>query len=149
MVALTAASMPGYLKSQAPTVKLSLKQLTMKLVMFMPLLTGQRAHSLQLLDVRNMIRSRNNVVSFVINKLLKQTRPWYNIEPIRLKSYTLDSELCVVVALDVYVENNRQFRGAEKQIFISYQRPHWRRNRENIQMAKIWVIMCWYRCQSV
>ncbi|WAR24273.1 POL-like protein [Mya arenaria] len=40
-----------YLKQQSPTEKLSFKPLTMKLVMLMALLSGQRAQSLQMLNI--------------------------------------------------------------------------------------------------
>lgn len=66
----------NYLKSQSPTEELSLKQITLKLAMLMALLSGQRAQSLQLLDIRKMNQTSDFVV-FVIDQLVKQTRPGY------------------------------------------------------------------------
>ena len=61
---------------------------------------------------------------------------------IRLKPYTLDSELCVVVALDVYLEKSRQFRGEVNNIFVSYQRPYKGVSTETISRWLKSVLSC-------
>ncbi|WAR08315.1 LOW QUALITY PROTEIN: POL-like protein [Mya arenaria] len=88
-----------YLKQQSPTEKLSFKPLTMKLVMLMALLSGQRAQSLQMLDIKNMGHA-GDTVTFVINQLIKQTRPGFHVKPITFRRYTYDVDLCVVKTLD-------------------------------------------------
>ncbi|WAR19981.1 hypothetical protein MAR_001819 [Mya arenaria] len=88
-----------YLKQQSPTEKLSFKPLTMKLVMLMALLSGQRAQSLQMLDIKNMGHS-GDIVTFVINQLIKQTRPGFHVKPITFRRYTYDVDSCVVKTLD-------------------------------------------------
>ena len=50
-----------YLRRQAPVKTLSLKSLTIKLATLMALLSGQRAQTLHLLDIRNITLSKNSV----------------------------------------------------------------------------------------
>ncbi|WAR14518.1 LOW QUALITY PROTEIN: hypothetical protein MAR_004623, partial [Mya arenaria] len=91
-------------KQQSPTEKLSFKPLTMKLVMLMALLSGQRAQSLQMLDIKNMGHAGDTVTDFI--------------------RYTYDVDLCVVKTLDVYIEQSSGKRGEVSDLFISVQTPH-------------------------
>lgn len=113
----------SYLKSQSPTEKLSFKQLTMKLVMLMALLSGQRAQSIQLLDISKMSRTADTV-TFVVDQIVKQTRPGYHLQPISFKRYAQDTDLCVVRTLDVYLEQSSVHRGDLCKLFISFQKPY-------------------------
>ena len=56
------------LESWGPGRFLSRKQLTFKLVTLLALVTGQRAQTLQALDI-NLCQFDNNCVTFTINKL--------------------------------------------------------------------------------
>ncbi|WAQ94142.1 hypothetical protein MAR_006613 [Mya arenaria] len=106
-----------YLKQQSPTEKLSFKPLTMKLVMLMALLSGQRAQSLQMLDIKNMGHS-GDIVTFVINQLIKQTRPGFHVKPITFRRYTYDVDSCVVKTLDVYLEQSSGKRGEVSDLLL-------------------------------
>lgn len=113
-----------HLKNQSPTESLTFKSLTIKLVMLMALLSGQRAQTLHLLDIRNIDRSVENTVTFMIDQKLKQTRPGCHVQPISFRQYTLDVDLCVVRTLDLYLEQSKPFRGETYRLFVSYQKPY-------------------------
>lgn len=53
---------------------LSLKDWSLKLVTLIALLTGQKAHTMQLFDIRN-ITITNDMHKYRIGDLVKQTRP--------------------------------------------------------------------------
>lgn len=93
----------NYLKIQSPAEKLSFKQITLKLVMLIALLSGQRAQSFQLLDIRKM-NHRSNCVVCVKEQLIKQTTPSYHTPPIVFKCYLQNVDLCVVHTLHVNLE---------------------------------------------
>lgn len=112
-----------HLKSWSPTEELSLKQLTLKLIMLIALLSGQRVQTLHLLSIDSMDKT-NDSVKFVVNHLVKQSRPGYSLPPIDLRAFPDDRDLCVVSTLNVYLDRTRDYRKNGTQLFLSYQKPH-------------------------
>ena len=87
-----------FLANQHPPTKLSLKQLTLKLVMLVSLVSGQRGQSIQLLDI-NCMSQTETTCSFVITQNVKQSRPGTKQPVIKLEAYPIDERLCVVTLL--------------------------------------------------
>ena len=63
-----------YIGSMGNSQELSLKDLTLKLVMLVVLTTAQRGQSLHLLDTQNMVQEVT-AYTFMLNSNLKQSKP--------------------------------------------------------------------------
>lgn len=110
-----------YLQSLSPVDKLSLKQLTLKLVMLILLVSGQRGQTVLLLNIDHMSFS-NDCYTFQIVEHLKQSRPGVRNPLVKLAAF-VDQSLCVVSTLNEYLERTQKLRDSEKQLFISFQKP--------------------------
>lgn len=107
------------LRSYYPTSKLTLKQLTHKLLVLIALITAQRLQTLQLLDINNLYFKDKQAV-FVLPNKLKQSRPGYKPMEIVLPSYDSDEKLDAYSLLKYYLQTTSSLRGSESQLFISY-----------------------------
>lgn len=85
----------AYLAKLGPPEKLSLKNLTLKVVMLMALLSGQRRQTLHTLSIDCMQMSADKCV-FSINSLLKTSRPGKHLSCIEFQAYAPDVSLCIV-----------------------------------------------------
>ena len=83
-----------FLKTLSPVASLSLKNLSLKLVMLLSLVTAQRGQTLHLLDISLMSTYDSSIV-FTFSKPLKQSNPRTQEKPLVLKAYTHDESLCV------------------------------------------------------
>ncbi|CAC5417746.1 unnamed protein product [Mytilus coruscus] len=97
---------------------LTLKQITLKCVSLLSLLTVQRLQSIHLLDIRNLEFS-NDIVKIKIGDILKQTRPGKHLNEIVLNSF-VNTNLCIVTCLKLYIKMTEKFRGKEKKFFVSF-----------------------------
>ena len=106
-----------------PLCDLSLKDLTLKTVMLIALVSAQRGQTLEYLSLDNLTTGKQSY-TFVISKLVKQSKPG-RVQPIvKLPAYTADKRLCVVHTLREYLDRTEPIRGEEKQLFVSYMKPH-------------------------
>ena len=80
-----------FLKTLSPVASLSLKNLSLKLVMPLSLVTAQRG---QTLDI-NLMSTYDSSIVFTFSKPLKQSNPRTQVKPMVLKAYTYDESLCV------------------------------------------------------
>lgn len=120
----------GYLRSQGPAAKLSLKQLTLKLVMLLALLTAQRGQTLHALDIESMSLTKT-VCTFAIRTPLKTTKPGKHLQNISLKAYVPDRRLCPVGYMTEYVQRTKQVRETTN-LLVSWVKPHKRVSRNTI-----------------
>lgn len=112
-----------YLKLLSPVRKLSLKDLSLKLIMLLALLTAGRCQSLVKLNLIHMKEGKSSV-TFTILDVIKQSRPGFSNPLIRLEAFASDRRLCVITVLREYISRTSQLRGSETQLFVSYNRPH-------------------------
>lgn len=112
-----------FLKGLYPLSEINLKMLTLKTVMLMALLSSQRAQTLQLLDIRNMV-IHLNYIEFQITELIKQSRPGFSLKPLEFKPYVVDKSICVVECLTEYLKRTKALRDKATQLFIAFQKPH-------------------------
>ena len=112
-----------YLAKLGPPEKLSLKNLTLKVVMLMALLSGQRCQTLHTFSIDFMQISSDKCV-FFLNSLLKTSRPGKHLTYVEFQAYALDVSLCVVKHVQQYLKHTDILRGDVKQFFISYSKPH-------------------------
>ena len=120
----------SYLQSLSPVDKLYLKELTLKLLVLILLVSGQRVQTVHFLSIDHMV-SANNCYTFQIVDHLKQSRPSVKNLLVELRPFK-DETLCVVRTLKEYLTRTQSLRGSESQLFISYNRPFKRVSRDTI-----------------
>ncbi len=113
----------NYLRKLSPANSLSLKQLSLKLVMLIALSTAQRSQTIHKLRLENLYY-KGSAAYFRITDLIKQSRPGKSGLTVRLEAYPVDRRLCVVTYLKHYINQTRKLRGQETQLFISFKKPH-------------------------
>ena len=113
----------AYLSNLHPPPGLTLKDLTFKTTMLLALLSGQRCQTLHLLSVSNMVLKDDSCV-FIINKLLKTSRPGKHVSDLTFTAYSPDNRLCPIVCLSEYVKRTSHLRKGSDQLLVSFQKPH-------------------------
>ena len=56
--------------------------------------------------------------------LLKTSRPNWHLEPMLFEKFNVCKSLCIVRYLKTYMSKTKRLRGCEKQLFVSYTKPH-------------------------
>lgn len=114
---------------QIPSAReLSLKELTLELVMLLLLVTGQRGQTIHLLHLRNMTEC-NDSYKFAMTEHLKQSRQGNPV--ITLKAYQKDKSLCLFTSLK-NLNRTRIIRGTEPCSLVRFVKPHKRVSRDTI-----------------
>ena len=112
-----------YLRKLSPVSSLTLKLLTLKLVMLLALTLASRSQSLHLLTLDNMKKGFSSY-TLQYSGLLKQSRSGHNNPIAELRAYPPDRRLCVLFVLKEYLKRTEVIRGNNKCLFISYVKPH-------------------------
>ena len=112
-----------HLSLMYPLEKLSLKELTFKLVGLLALTSGQRCQVLVSMDIKSM-KKADDYYLFDINKHMKQNRPGYTFSSIYVRKYQ-QQELCVYRTLESYLIRTLPLRqeGSTK-LLVSYVKPY-------------------------
>ena len=111
------------LECYAPNDKLTLKELSHKLVTLLALLKGQRCQTIHKLSVRSMKLEDNKCV-FYITSLLKQSKQGKYLAPIELLQFPRNKNICVVEIIKEYLRRTKVFRDGHTQLLLSYLKPH-------------------------
>ena len=112
-----------YLSLFWPLDEISLKELTLKLVMLIALTTGQRCQTLTFLDTSEQYMQRNEeCFNFALTGHLKQDKPGKVFGNLRLYKYPV-RELCVYETLDYYLRATEKLRNSSK-LLVSYIKPY-------------------------
>lgn len=111
-----------FMKENWTLAKISLKHLSLKLVMLLALVTGQRGQTLLLIDIKNM-RVTSNAVEFAIPDPVKTSGPGKTQPVLTLPIYKQDLNLCVGATLAKYIEKTAVLRHSTK-LLISFVKPH-------------------------
>lgn len=103
---------------------ISLKELTLKVVMLLALLTGQRTQTIHCLDVNHMDISDKTCIFYLI-RLQKQSKPGKHPKPIELKAFDQEHSLCIIRHLRAYIDKTSAHRADSNssQLLLSYQKP--------------------------
>ena len=106
-----------------PLDKITLKELTLKLVMLIALTTGQRCQTLTFMDISERFMQRNReCFDFALTDKLKQDRPGKVFGNVRLYKYSV-RELCVYETLDYYLKATENLRSSTK-LLVSFIKPY-------------------------
>ena len=114
-----------------PNSELSLKMLTLKLVMLIAIIHAARVQTLHQLSIQNIRKEKTSYV-VQIDSLLKQTRPGMNVKPLKMEKYPPNANLCVFKTLEEYLCRTQHLRNEEDRLFISYTKPHTKVSRATI-----------------
>ena len=110
----------GFIKQWPNVSDMSLKQLTLRMVMLLSLLTAQRGDAIHKIVVDDITFYEDKCV-IVNSSILKTTLPKHHALPIELKSYPNEC-LCVVSHLKHYLKVTKDLRHPN-QLLISYVKP--------------------------
>ena len=123
------------LRKLSPVKFISLKDLTLKLVMLLALVATARAQTLHLLNLDTMHKHKSSYV-FNQEEIIKQSRPGYDNPDVLAKAFPADRRLCVYKVLQEYIKRTKHLRSS-RYLFISYIKPH--------QRASVHTISRWIR----
>ncbi|VDI76068.1 Hypothetical predicted protein [Mytilus galloprovincialis] len=128
------------LRRLSPVADISVKDLTLKLVMLIALTNATRSQSIHLLKLSNM-QKQKDCFRFKIFDLLKQSRPGYKNPEVILKSFPPDRRLCVYLVLKEYLKRTVDIRSEEDSLILSYIKPH---KKVSCSTISRWIksIMC-------
>ena len=98
-----------------------LKDLTLRTIMLLVLLSGQRGQSTHSLLVED-IKFKDTKCIIVYSSVLKQTKAGVHIPPSELDSFE-NAKLCIMSHLKAYIQKTKSFRQG-KEFFVSYVKPH-------------------------
>lgn len=118
-----------FLKTWPEPAKLSQRQLTLRLVMLLALVSGQRGQTLHQLR-KDDVHLYDHKCVLVFSSCLKQTKPGRHLAPLELVVFE-DSRLCVVSHLRQYLQLTEHLRKGDS-LFISFQKPHSGVSRDTI-----------------
>jgi integrase len=112
-----------HLATLHPNSGITLKTLSLKLVMLLLLLSGQRGQTIYLLNLDGL-NITNDTCKFQLLEHIKTSKPGQTATMLTFKKYTENQAICPLLTLNAYLARTNPLRGEEKQLLISYQRPH-------------------------
>ena len=125
-----------YLKTLNPNQQISLKELTLKLVMLLSLVTPQRGQSINMLDISGMTLTES-CSTFLLLKHIKTSRPGNSGPCIKFSRFTSDDEICPIKTLNAYIQRTEKVRQGNTQLLLSYVKPFKPVSRDTIS--------CWMK----
>lgn len=119
--------MTNHLKQMGCNSGLTLKELTLKLVILMALVEASRTSELAALDLRFRVYSPEGV-TFRLPTLTKKRKAGAPPRELFFGGFPSDDRLCVMTCLKHYEQRTHQFRetpqGEPDRLLISYVKPH-------------------------
>lgn len=113
----------NYLRSLSPVKYITLKELTLKLTMLISLTNASRVQSIHLMDLNFVQKVKGNFI-FVLNDLIKQSRPGYKEPTVNITAYPPDRRLCTVTVYNEYLFRTKNIRRNKTKLLLSYIKPH-------------------------
>lgn len=113
----------NYMRKLVPVKRLSLKDLTLKLVMLLSLTNATRVQTVHKLSVLELQKLKSQFV-LKVDGQIKQSRPGKEFSVFNVKAYLPDRRICPYFVLKEYLERTRHIRRDSTRLFISYIKPH-------------------------
>ena len=111
-----------YLKTLNPNQQISLKELTLKLVMLLSLVTAQRGQSIHMLDISGMALTES-CCTFLLLEHIKTSRPGNSGPCIKFSRFTPDEDICPIKTLNAHLQRTEKVRQDNTQLLLSYVKP--------------------------
>ena len=112
-----------YLRTLHPLNTLTLKKLTLKLLMLLFISRGRRGQDIHLLSLEGM-NTATTSCQFQMLEHTKTSKPGKKGNPITTHVYTPDPPLCPLVTLKKYILRTTPLQKSETQLFLSLIQPH-------------------------
>lgn len=112
-----------YLSTLHPVQELPLKDLTLKVLMLLLLVTGQRGQSIHLMNLSAM-KLTESACQFQILDHTKTSKPGHPLTSITISVFEQNHRICPLTALKEYLARTQDLRNGEQCLFISYVKPH-------------------------
>lgn len=114
-----------------PHSELNLKDLTLKMVMLMALVSAQRGQTIHLLRLDHMFVEQNSY-TFRLSEHVKQSRPGKKGLILQFFMFPHNKKLCVYTTIRDYLQATCAIRNEEIYLLISYIKPHKRISRDSL-----------------
>lgn len=121
------------LKTLYPFHSLTRKELTLKCVMLLLMLTGQRGQTVHLKCTDVKFENKKLYISYT--SMLKTSKPMYHLSDVVIDAFIINPSLCLVETLSHYLERTKNLRKCES-LFLSFVKPH---NKVSRDSASRWV----------
>ncbi len=112
-----------YIRSAQPVDQLNLKDLSLRLVFLLCLLSAQRRQTIKALYIDHMDITPSAYIFHIVEKL-KQSRPCYHQKPIRFVKYNAKPKLCIYTHISEYIKRTDTIRSEIEQLLTTYIRPY-------------------------
>ena len=99
------------------------KDLKLKAVMLLLLVTGQRGQSIHLMTLSAMKLTESECQFQILNHI-KTSKPVCSATSITISAFEQDSRICPLAALNEYLDRTQGLRNSEQCLFVSYVKPH-------------------------
>lgn len=106
----------------SPLPRLTLKQLSQKLVCLLLVTSCQPVQTVTALKLSDMIEGNQDIVFRLTKRLKHNTRGTLSL--VQFKPFTLDCKLCVVFIISEYISRTSDVRGNNDQPVLSYTPPY-------------------------
>ena len=123
-------------KSWGKTKDLTLKLLTLKLIMLLLLVSSQRGQTIVHLSLRGMIDDEEGI-QFLMPTLLKHNRLGDRRDTLKFNAFPECKRLCIVRTIREYVRRTKELRAEREQLLISFASPHGGISRDTLSR---WVL---------
>jgi len=120
-----------HLTKYYPNGMLLLKDLTLKVLVLLLLVSGQRGQSIHPLDLQHM-KMEEDLCSFDVLQHTKTSRPGAPYTRIEIARYSPDPTICPYSCLKEYIHHTQKLRGTETVLFISYVKSYKPVSRDTI-----------------
>ena len=113
-----------YLRTLSPVRTISLKELSLKLCMMLALLGASRTQQLKAFRV-DKLEIKGSCIVFTVDELMKTDKQGKATgHRIEFTAYPPDRRLCILKVLREYLRRTEEFRDGQKQLLLSYRKPH-------------------------
>lgn len=102
---------------------LSLKEISMKLCMLMALASASRSSEIHKFDIENMNITEDEII-FTLKSLTKSRRVGQSPISVKFTKYEEHPKLDIISCTMEYLEKTKIIRAEEKQLFVSFIKPH-------------------------
>ena len=102
----------------------TLLELSRKLAVLLTLLSGQRVATVSSLKLQDVQFSTDVSSMFIhVTDLVKQSKPGMHQQPLCFAQYKANSNLCVILAMKIYIEKTKSLRGEIASLWLTTTTP--------------------------
>lgn len=122
----------SYLEKIYPNEQVSLELLTKKILALLAIITAQRFQTLSLIKVENVIFTADGGVQIFVPENIKTSAPGRFQPYLHFKTFHEKPEICLVSALNTYIERTASIREEQEYLILTIGRPHHRATSQTL-----------------